>query len=504
MIRSFKSFSLLESVVYYLPDFKDTIKMMSSPIAKELSSMNGLDLDIQTNFIGVSGEDSISFVPDKKSEMVKPLFKVLYTPGFHYVSQQSKNDDTYKRYLGFIKELGVEKIDFPVAGDVIFQKNIVDQKLLLYHFPYWQGRKLYLYKSEDNTKDYLFDDYYKTASLEELPRIIGAKPQSLKVGRFSKKMLEVIGKKFSDKEIEEFVTEFKSKFELRKNSFRNFELVTGDDIPHWYLDDNYSKEDKSTLHTSCMRYDDCQEYFGIYVDNPEVCSLLIQKSDFDNSKITGRALVWKLVNGDTFMDRIYYSKESDVNLFKEYAKSMGWIYKKNQSYSSGFLYKGDIPYHESLEVKLINFEYDLYPFLDTLSYLSSKGILMDERDSNDDKELTQTDGGFTVGCDYCEGSGTVTCRDCDGNGYYDCPKCSGVGSTECNICSGNGTKDCPLCDGSGVDSEGKECITCKGNGEVDCGHCDDGQVECGECEGNQNVSCTSCSGDGIISCPECG
>ena len=52
----------------------------------------------------------------------------------------------------------------------------------------------------------------------------------------------------------------------------------------------------------------------------------------DESKIIGRAIVWKLFKPDrTFMDRIYYTTENIVELFKNYASVHGWLYKLRQN-----------------------------------------------------------------------------------------------------------------------------------------------------------------------------
>jgi hypothetical protein len=40
---------------------------------------------------------------------------------------------------------------------------------------------------------------------------------------------------------------------------------------------------------SCMKYDRCQEYFDIYIENPDVCSLFFK--DPVESSIHGRALL---------------------------------------------------------------------------------------------------------------------------------------------------------------------------------------------------------------------
>ena len=101
--------------------------------------------------------------------------------------------------------------------------------------------------------------------------------------------------------IKKFNNAVKSK---RENIFKDFKIVKDEDIRKYYLYESY-ESDNHTLGGSCMRYEKCQKYLDIYVKNPEVCQLLILKSDDDKDKIKGRALIWKLTNGEYYMDRIY-------------------------------------------------------------------------------------------------------------------------------------------------------------------------------------------------------
>ena len=115
--------------------------------------------------------------------------------------------------------------------------------------------------------------------------------------------------------------------------FQYFETITGDDIAYWYNYSNY-KERSGTLGSSCMSNVE-DYYFDIYTSNPDTCSLVILKSQEDDSKIVGRALLWTLTSGKKFMDRIYTIKDSDVQLFRDWAKENGW-YSKYYNNSSDY------------------------------------------------------------------------------------------------------------------------------------------------------------------------
>jgi hypothetical protein len=134
-----------------------------------------------------------------------------------------------------------------------------------------------------------------------------------------------------------------------------FELVTGEEIRRWYHQENY-QENKGQLFSSCMKYPSCQPYFNIYVENPEVCQLLILKG---KDKISGRALIWTLTSGEKYMDRPYTNHDADINLFNDYARK----YKmKTNAYD--------------LEVKVKAKDYGRYPYMDSLQYFNPKtGIL---------------------------------------------------------------------------------------------------------------------------------
>jgi hypothetical protein len=485
-----KSFRLFESKLEYLESFENILRMMDSNVAKHLLGISGKDLDLVANFISVGGDDFLNFIPDKKSSEVKIVYKVVSTRGFlgdHY------------EYHKVCKEYGVPNCELPRVGSLIYFERELNPDVLKRAFPDWKKSNVQYYMSVDETKGYVYlpADVY---SIEKCDQIIGPKPQQIKIGRLAKNLVKITGVDFSDKDIEEFVNEFKSKYELLKNAFRNFHLVLGKEISYWYLGDMYCNTPKGPLHNSCMRYSNCQGYFSIYEKNPEVCMMVVLKSDFDQDKITGRALVWKLENGDIFMDRIYYSKESDVNLFIEYAKSNGWAYKSKQGSGGGEILLNGNRYDKDLSVKLDNFDFKYYPYVDTLHYLSEDGHLSTKH-ALKSKDLRRDNGGYIGVCGSCD-DGRVECDSCGGSGKEDCYDCGGSGVIYCNSCNGDGEIECSDCDGSG-EIDGKECPQCKGSKNIDCPDCSSGRLDCDTCHGNGNYNCGDCDGDGTVPCPDC-
>ena len=68
------------------------------------------------------------------------------------------------------------------------------------------------------------------------------KPSPFKIGRFVNALLTKAGVEFSPKDIEAFVDKFKAEMMKRKNIFEtNFEIVKGNDIREYYLEDNKIK-----------------------------------------------------------------------------------------------------------------------------------------------------------------------------------------------------------------------------------------------------------------------
>jgi hypothetical protein len=202
----------------------------------------------------------------------------------------------------------------------------------------------------------------------------------MKIGRWVKRIFTEIHKnELSDVKVEEFVNLYKS---IIDGGVDNFELVEGEDIRKWYLEKNYESR-KGELGNSCMRHMSCQPYLDIYVKNPDVCKLLILRSKSDPDRIIGRALIWKLENGEYYMDRIYTINNSDQVLYDNWANS-----KKMKTYRR---------LDHIISVQLGDFEYKTYPYMDTFSVYSrvEKKLSSDEDLwPNGYIKIEETDGGF--------------------------------------------------------------------------------------------------------------
>jgi hypothetical protein len=233
--------------------------------------------------------------------------------------------------------------------------------------------------------------------------------QSMKVGRIIKSILQKNGEDINNKDLEEFVNQFKSNYDLTINKDKTLDrirIVEGEDIKFWYLVDNYQEQDLggSELGNSCMRYDSCQDYFNIYIKNPDECKMVIFLNDDD--KLIARSLFWKLKKENHFfLDRIYCIKSSDKKVI------ISWVLENiiKDGQKMGIFadfYKEDHPklirnWMPNMEVKLSSKGYfEHYPYVDTFQhYTPNTGILSS---SCGELELTSTDGFANDNRVYCE------------------------------------------------------------------------------------------------------
>lgn len=146
--------------------------------------------------------------------------------------------------------------------------------------------------------------------------------QQMKIGKFFIKYsifdINEIGKKSIDiiSNIYKYIT--KSILDPQE-----LEIVEGEEIRYWYYEKNY-ENGSGTLNKSCMKNKIHQNKFDIYVDNPDVCKLIILKNN--KNKLLGRALLWKTDKG-LFMDRVYTVNDHDIYLFNGYAINNKWMLK---------------------------------------------------------------------------------------------------------------------------------------------------------------------------------
>lgn len=484
--QEFIGYEIYEAVVNLGKEFKDILRSMRSEVAWDMLQLVDKDLKIATNYLNITDrDDTISFYPANAK-------------GTKYEIVNSGN--TYVSYTALFKKRGLPNEIYPelpigTKGDITYTFTNQEIPAIL------PNRKIHHFISDGGEHCMIGDEGVKM--------VPSGKTQEGSIGRLCRRMLQAGGYEHTDKEIEDFVNEYKSKIAIRKNKSLLLDLVDGDNIKYYYHDDRYDYAKKSTLHSSCMRYNECQEYLEIYCQNPEVCKLLIMRSERDEMKITARALIWTLKDGTIFMDRIYYSEDSQVQIFHEYARSKGWCYKSAQNSASNatISFSDSKSYDGDLVVQLTKWEFSSYPYVDTIKFLSKLQHTLCNKSYGDTKTLDDAEGG-NAECEMCSGTEEVSCGECNGDGEVECPNCDGSGEDECSTCNGSGEEECSRCGGDGTigssDGEEIECPTCKGNGEMECTECSgDGHQDCSRCDGDGEIECSACDGTGEVECPEC-
>ena len=247
-----------------------------------------------------------------------------------------------------------------------------------------------------------------------------------KYGRSQSRIGRVINKLYPNEfkqggspgeDIESFVQEVVARRIIMRGTERNrFKLISNKDISKYYDEKMYDIIDEksgkpiigSTLANSCMRFDYCQPFVKYY-DTCKGVRLLVLFSDVKGheDKIVGRAIIWKLEKPKDryFMDRIYYRYESDLALFKLYAKRRGWLHKKNQN-SDAYVRivdtKENITKVMYMRTPNTFKKSDNYPYMDTLKYFNiDKGYLTNDEDIKNEGDsvyvLEDTVGGYEQG-----------------------------------------------------------------------------------------------------------
>ena len=471
---------LLESNIVYSNNFRKVMSNIDHPLSEIIIRLEGENHTVRNNYLDVNlkEKDKLGFIPDRRAQDILNDTKVYVNftgSGGGWLKNKEVNKGLFDK-LGYTYEEGTEPYK-PTSsvevGEVIAEviSDTSGKKYAFVKFPDGQG----VYNVE---KLRIVDN--KEKSLWSKGR------QEIFVGRGIRALLTSAGIQFLDKDLEEFVNLYKATVDKMNDRFQYFESIKGEEIGHWYHYSNY-KERSGTLGCSCMSNVN-PDYFDIYISNPDVCELVILKSEDDASLIVGRALLWTLRDGKKFMDRIYTIKDSEVSLFKGWAKENGWYSKFYNSSSDSGLANAPDGMQVDLGTLVVDIKkgmYEAYPYLDTLKYFNPvDGTLSNVRGGKEVYVLEDT-GGELYRCEYCNG-GVQNCHNCDGDGSWECGNCDGEGSLDCDECKGEGHIE---------DSEGNDtdCDSCGGSGKNTCRRCDgDGRIECDECSGRGDHPCYEC------------
>lgn len=212
-----------------------------------------------------------------------------------------------------------------------------------------------------------------------------------RIGRF---INSVFGTSRFASELENFVRLYKAKYD-QDEKFKLMKIVQGNDISHYYNCDNYQNS-RGSLGSSCMS-NVSSIYFEIYENNENI-GMLVLFSNSNENYIKGRAIVWfDLIqpDGRVFMDRIYTNNSADEQLFIEYAIKNKWLYKSQQSIGHDIRIIDSIDgssRHMKLLSQLKNWEYDSYPYLDTMCFYNPDNGKISNRSEGMQLKLQSTGG----------------------------------------------------------------------------------------------------------------
>jgi hypothetical protein len=225
---------------------------------------------------------------------------------------------------------------------------------------------------------------------------------SSRFGRLISKLINktaITSFNITSRQFEDCVNLYKNYFD---SNLENLKILSGSDILSAYLENNYLIPQNGrigSLWKSCMRYDYKNQFMDFYVKNSDIVSLLVLYSNC--GKVKGRALLWncKDINGRDIkiMDRIYVVYEHNLNLFKDWAKLNGYVYKLEQSNKCEMMFDGSSGPHQldiTIPIPVVDFKY--YPYMDTFKFFSIDSKFISNSDQSDyDYILVQNYGALT-------------------------------------------------------------------------------------------------------------
>lgn len=265
----------------------------------------------------------------------------------------------------------------------------------------------------------------------------------------------------TDHQIEQIVNLYKAQFEV--DDLR-IELVTGEEIRHYYHEENYANRDRTgDLANSCMRYSECQGYLDIYVENPDNVALLVALDEEDRT--VARSIIWTDNHGIQYQDRIYGTQVAQ-EIMRSWAEERG----------IGNAADGNT----SITLKRADFYQ--YPYADTFNYLNVNKRIIANYGISGAGTLTST-GGDLEGMASCDACGEsldeesaysndwhTYCHDCYYERYACCDHCEEDTDRDdityvengdvslCSYCYSHNVNHCDGCDGAFYRDYCEDCV----------------------------------------------
>jgi hypothetical protein len=389
---------IMESKVIYSKKFINLLnRMRNNKIASNLLNIYSKDYDVQHNYIDITDEkDSVSFTPDRKVKELLDGHPEIWKVGTRRQLTHSNANDKLFEELGYDKNN-----DYWTPSDG--QKGLIKSEVISSK----SGKVFVLFEELTDNEEKRYAVLNKDSlSLSEMDdsKIWSTSRNPIKIGRLVRALLRSAGVAITDKEIEDFTNQWKATYDFAADALKQFDIVKGDSISYWYDYEKYL-DGGGTLNNSCMAEVDTS-YFDIYTRNKQVSLVIlyddngqVQEDKYTSTKIKGRAILWDAkVNGEDaiFMDRIYTTHDSDVELFKQFAQKNKWFYKESQSMAPGeIITNGTISGRWDIFVDVDNADFGRYPYVDTMCFCyTDSNELRNTQDDDDDsmRVLRSTDG----------------------------------------------------------------------------------------------------------------
>jgi hypothetical protein len=388
---------LMESKVVFSKKFINLLnRMRTNKVASDLLNIYSKDFDVQYNYVDITDrKDSLSFTPDRKVKELLQDKPEVYKVGTRRQLTHNQSNDSIFDKLGYDRYK-----DYWTPDDG--QKGLIKTEIV----SSTSGKVFVLFEelTDSDEKRYavLNRDCLTLSEMDDSV-IWKTSRNPIKVGRLVRPLLKSAGVEITDPELEEFINQFKATYDFAADGSKQFDIVKGKDIAYWYQYDNYV-DGGGTLNNSCMAEVD-SDYFDIYTQNSQVSLVILYGDDgqitgdkYKADKIKGRAILWECeVKGQKsmFMDRIYTTSDSDVELFKQFAQKNGWYYKDSQSMTPReIITDGTSSGRWSLNVQLNDVDWSYYPYVDTLCFCyPEENLLSNEQDEDKDmRVLRSTEG----------------------------------------------------------------------------------------------------------------
>jgi len=366
---------LLESKLIFSKKFINILhKMRDDKVANSLIKLYTKDVDkLQHNYIDITDDkDKVSFTPDRKvqelSKDKKQTWKVI--DDGRYLTHSDRNDSIFKE-LGYDKNSQSQWAPDEEQIGIILAETISKTSGNVY--------VLFQEYGSDTPKLSVLNKVAIEESDVDDFKIWSTSRNPVNVGRLARAILKSADIDFMDKDIEKFVNTYKATYDFTKDALNQFDIVSGDKIAHWYYCDQYV-DGGGSLNNSCMAEVD-SEYFDIYCNNRQISLVILYSEDgkiedgkYISNKIKGRALLWDCQIGGVsskFMDRIYTAQDSDVELFKQFAESKGFWYKKSQTMDPDEdITDGTNSKSIRIVADLDDTDFEYYPYMDTLCFIN--------------------------------------------------------------------------------------------------------------------------------------